>query len=174
LHEQVEGTFRFAILGDRTGGHRPGVFADALRKLDLMKPDFVISVGDLIEGYTEDEEEIDRQWKEVEARLAVLDAPVFFIAGNHDYSNAVMARIWKERRGAQYWSFVHDGVLFLGLSTEDPPVELSPETLASSRQLEVAMARAPEQTQARLLAAVRERGVAPNCSAIATCAGPSW
>ncbi|MEZ5737228.1 MAG: metallophosphoesterase [Novosphingobium sp.] len=159
--EQAEGTFRFAIFGDRTGAHRPGVFADAMRKLDLMKPDFVISVGDLVEGYTEDEAEIRRQWNEVEARLAVLDAPVFFIAGNHDYSNAAMARIWKERRGSPYWSFVHDGVLFLGLSTEDPPVALSPETLTSSHQLEAAMARAPEQTQARLLDAVRERGGAP-------------
>lgn len=159
--EQAEGTFRFAVIGDRTGAHRPGVFADAMRKLDLMKPDFVISVGDLVEGYTRDVSEIRRQWEEVEARLAVLEAPVFFIAGNHDYSNEAMARIWLERRGSPYWSFMHEGVLFLGLSTEDPPVALPPETIASSRELEEAMARAPEETQARLLDAVREQGRAP-------------
>ena len=158
---QAEGTFRFAIVSDRTGAHRPGVFADALRKLDLMRPDFVISVGDLIEGYTEDEAEIRRQWDEVESRLSALDAPLFFIAGNHDYSNAAMARIWRERRGAPYWSFMHEGVLFLGLSTEDPPIALDPKTVASSRQLEEAMARAPEQTQARLLESVRSRKEAP-------------
>jgi 3',5'-cyclic AMP phosphodiesterase CpdA len=159
--QQEPGTFRFAIVGDRTGAHRPGVFADAMKKLDLLRPDFVISVGDLIEGYTEDEAEIHRQWDEVESRLAPLTAPMFFIAGNHDYSNATMARIWSERRGAPYWSFVREGVHFLGLSTEDPPVALDSQTTASARELEEAMARSPEQTQARLLAAVRGRKEAP-------------
>ena len=44
--------FQFAIVTDRTGGHRAGVFEDAIRKLNLLQPEFVISVGDLIEGYT--------------------------------------------------------------------------------------------------------------------------
>src|SRR6478735_7437856 len=48
------GTFRFAILPDRTGGNRPGVFEAALAKLNLMQPEFVISTGDLIDGYTLD------------------------------------------------------------------------------------------------------------------------
>ena len=44
--------FQFAIVTDRTGGHRAGVFPDAIRKLNLLQPEFVISVGDLIEGGT--------------------------------------------------------------------------------------------------------------------------
>src|SRR5881392_4081346 len=46
--------FRFAIVSDRTGGHRPGVFSRAVEQINLMQPEFVLSVGDLIEGYTED------------------------------------------------------------------------------------------------------------------------
>lgn len=153
--------FRFAIVGDRTGSHRPGVFADAMVKLELLQPDFVVTVGDLIEGYTEDEAEIIRQWDELEGRLTALSSPLFYIAGNHDISNPVMARIWRERRGAAYWSFVHKDVLFIGLSTEDPPVPLSAQNQASSRQLQAAMARNPEETQARLLEAVRDRGASP-------------
>lgn len=153
--------FRFAVVGDRTGAHRPGVFTDAMAKLELLQPDFIVSVGDLIEGYTEDETEINRQWDELEGRLSGLSAPVFFIAGNHDISNEAMARIWRERRGAPYWSFEHKGVLFLGLSTEDPPVRQDPKTLASARRLEQMMAAAPEETQSRLLDAVRQRGSAP-------------
>ena len=153
--------FRFAVIGDRTGAHRPGVFADAVAKLELLKPDFVISVGDLIEGYTSDEAEILRQWEEVEGHLSDLSMPTFFIAGNHDYSNATMARIWKERRGAPYWSFAYRGVLFIGISTEDPPYEASEKTLASTQQLEKAMAADPARTQQRLLEAVRERGTPP-------------
>ena len=41
--------FQFAIVSDRTGGHRPGVFEDAVKKLNLLQPEFVMSVGDLIE-----------------------------------------------------------------------------------------------------------------------------
>ena len=43
--------FQFAIVSDRAGGHRPGVFMDAVNKLNLLQPEFVMSVGDLIEGY---------------------------------------------------------------------------------------------------------------------------
>jgi 3',5'-cyclic AMP phosphodiesterase CpdA len=85
--------FRFAIIGDRTGGHRPGVFEDALGKLNLMKPEFVISVGDQIEGYTDDPARIDQQWNEFESFMGKLDMPFFFIAGNHDISNPLMADV---------------------------------------------------------------------------------
>ena len=47
--------FHFAITSDLTGGYREGVFEDAVRKINLVQPEFVITVGDLIEGYTEDE-----------------------------------------------------------------------------------------------------------------------
>jgi hypothetical protein len=56
--------FQFAIVSDRTGGHRPGVFPDAARKLNLLRPEFVMSVGDLIEGYTEDKTKLTTQWDE--------------------------------------------------------------------------------------------------------------
>lgn len=45
--------FQFAIVTDRTGGHRPGIFEDAIGKLNLLQPEFVMSLGDLIEGYTD-------------------------------------------------------------------------------------------------------------------------
>src|SRR3954447_22791674 len=48
--------FRFAIVSDRTGGHRAGIFSRAIERLNLLQPEFVVSVGDLIEGYTEEKE----------------------------------------------------------------------------------------------------------------------
>src|SRR5689334_16197606 len=50
----ADGTFRFAILPDRTGGNRPEVYESALAKLNLLQPEFVLSTGDLIDGYTTD------------------------------------------------------------------------------------------------------------------------
>jgi len=42
--------FQFAIVTDRTGGMRPGVFSQAVGKINEMQPEFVITVGDLIPG----------------------------------------------------------------------------------------------------------------------------
>src|SRR5262245_50556126 len=41
--------FQFAIVSDRTGGHRQGVFSKAVQQVNLLQPAFVMSVGDLIE-----------------------------------------------------------------------------------------------------------------------------
>jgi hypothetical protein len=112
-------TFQFAIVTDRTGGHRPGIFEDGVDKLNLLQPEFVVSVGDLIEGYTEDEAEIQRQWEEFNGFIAKLQMPFFYVPGNHDYINPIMARIWKERYGKDYYHFVYKDVLFLCLNSEE-------------------------------------------------------
>lgn len=115
-----EGRFHFAIVTDRTGGHRPGVFMDGVNKLNLLQPSFVMSVGDLIEGYTEDLAEIDRQWNEFDGFVDQLDMPFFYVVGNHDYTNPVMAKIWQERLGPSYYHFVYKDVLFIALNSEEP------------------------------------------------------
>lgn len=112
-------SFQFAIVTDRTGGHRPFVFESALRKANLMQPAFVMSVGDLIEGYTPEVAQIAQQWNEFGDFVATLEMPFFFVPGNHDISNPVMADVWQERFGPAYYHFVYRDVLFLCLNTED-------------------------------------------------------
>lgn len=114
-----EKTFQFAIVTDRTGGHRPGVFPVAVDKLNLLQPEFVMSVGDLIEGYTEDEVRIDSEWEEFTGFISKLQMPFFYLPGNHDYINPVMAKKWKERFGKDYYHFVYKDVLFLCLNSEE-------------------------------------------------------
>ena len=64
LSPKPEGGFSFVVFSDRTGDHKPGEWAAAVREANLLKPDFVICVGDLIEGYTEDRQELIKQWDE--------------------------------------------------------------------------------------------------------------
>lgn len=111
--------FQFAIVTDRTGGHRPGVFMDGVRKLNLLQPEFVMSVGDLIEGYTKDTLELERQWEEFTGFTAQLDMPFFYVPGNHDITNEVMEQVYLERFGQTYYHFVYKDVLFLCLNSED-------------------------------------------------------
>src|SRR5581483_5504298 len=54
--------FQFAFVSDRTGGHRAGIFSRAVEQLNLLQPEFVVSVGDLIEGGSADSSQ--GQWKE--------------------------------------------------------------------------------------------------------------
>ena len=114
----AEADFHFAIVSDRTGGARPGVFASAIPKVNVLEPAFVVSVGDLIEGYTEDPAQIKREWDEFEGLVAGFETPFFYVAGNHDMNNAVMAEAWQARFGPSYYRFVYRDVLFLVLNSE--------------------------------------------------------
>ena len=116
-----EDDFSFVVLGDRTGRHRPGVFEAAVAQVEQLHPDFVINVGDLIEGNTEDRAQLSREWNEIEAAIGQLSVPFFYVPGNHDLTNEVQLEEWGRRLGAPYYTFTYKDVLFLVLDTEDPP-----------------------------------------------------
>ncbi len=111
--------FQFVVVTDRTGGMRPGVFEQGVDKVNLLQPEFVMSVGDLIQGYTEDLDELNRQWDEFDGFVEQLNMPFFYVVGNHDVTNKVMEGLWKERLGALYYHFVYRDVLFLCLNSEE-------------------------------------------------------
>lgn len=113
----AEARFHFVVVSDRTGGHRPGIWQQAMDKIDLMQPAFVVSVGDLIEGYTKDRAQLETEWNEIDGMIRTLDSPFFYVPGNHDYSNEVMAEVWAERRGPSYYSYKYKDVLFVVLNS---------------------------------------------------------
>jgi Icc-related predicted phosphoesterase len=111
--------FRFAIVSDLHGAARPGVMEKAVASLNRLQPEFVVSMGDLIPGYTNNMNEIGRQWREIDSVLARLETPLFFVPGNHDVTTENMRDAWMAKRGCWYYSFVYRDVLFLVLNTED-------------------------------------------------------
>jgi predicted phosphodiesterase len=113
--------FRFAVVSDRTGGHRARIFSQAVEQLNLMQPEFVLSVGDLIEGYSENPEKVAAEWKEFQGYVSRLQIPFFYVAGNHDVTNRFMETTWQDKFGRRYYSFLYRGVLFLCLWADDPP-----------------------------------------------------
>jgi hypothetical protein len=130
--------FQFAIVSDRTGGHRPKVFSRAVEQLNLLQPEFVLSVGDLIEGGKEDKVKLEAEWREFQGYVNRLQMPFFYVPGNHDISNTVQLGVWQEKFGKRYYHFVYRNVLFLIVDTEDPPGaaegRLSPEQVAFCKQ----------------------------------------
>ncbi len=118
---------RFAIIGDRGGLSRPGVFNQAMKQIDWLKPEFVLSVGDLIEGEVEDAATVEAEWKQVEAEVANLRVPFFYVPGNHDLNTPVTVEAWKQKRGPSYYHFIYKNVLFVVLNTEDPAMPMALE-----------------------------------------------
>jgi hypothetical protein len=117
----ARGDFQFAVVSDRTGGHRARVFSRAVEQLNLLQPEFVVSVGDLIEGYTTDKERLAREWREFQGYVAKLQMPFFFVPGNHDLVNAAQGEVWKEKFGRSYYEMVYRDTLFLMLNSEEAP-----------------------------------------------------
>ena len=113
------GKFAFAIISDLFGGERPGVIEVALEQLELLRPELVLSVGDLIDGGTEDEVQLTNEWNRFDNKVSEINAPFFHVGGNHDLTNTTMREVWNDRYGERYYHFIYRNVLFLILDSED-------------------------------------------------------
>ncbi len=111
--------FRFMITADLTGGPRPGVLPDMVNKINMLMPEFVVTVGDLVEGYQDNEYLIERQYEEFDRAIDPLKVPFFYVPGNHDIANATMQRVWRRYYGRDYYHFLYKDVLFLCLNSND-------------------------------------------------------
>ena len=121
-------TFRFAIVGDRGGGANPqGTFERAMEQLNWLQPEFVMSVGDYVEGYTSKPEGMNAQWDEFDSIVAKLQMPFFFVRGNHNINTSITRQAWTERRGPSYYHFKYKDVLFIALDTEGAEESVAPE-----------------------------------------------
>ena len=148
--------FTFVVFGDRTGGPAEGVkvLAQAVADTNLIEPDLVMTVGDLIEGYNETPE-WQEQADEFTAIMDKLECPWFPVAGNHDI-------YWRDRGepgpdvpegehesnyerhfGPLWYAFDHKGSTFIVLYSD----EGDPETGEKHLHKEASQRMSPEQLQ---------------------------
>jgi hypothetical protein len=110
---------RFAIIADLSGGEREGIFKVAGKGIDAMQPDFILAVGDFIEGGTEDIDVLNEEWSTFKANLGNENLIFFPAVGNHDISNSVMREWYEKTIGPRYYHFRYKNILFLIVDTED-------------------------------------------------------
>ena len=113
--------FTFAIIGDKTGGGQDKwhIFDRAIDEINILKPDFAIMIGDLIQGDTASQTLLKSQWKEFWEHQSDLAIPFLPLPGNHDITNRFMYDYWKKHIGRTYSAFTYKNCLFLLLNTEE-------------------------------------------------------
>ena len=88
-------SFRFAILGDRTGEAQPGVYEQVWRDVAAENPAFVLSVGDTIQGMNDAGAEAE--WREVDQILKRFRRyPLYLVPGNHDIWSTESERLFEK------------------------------------------------------------------------------
>lgn len=104
--------FRFSILGDRTGGAQPQIYGRVWREVDMLHPDFVINVGDTIQGGKD--ATAPTEWQELRPLWQRYSHyPLYFTPGNHDvFSDTSRALYEKETRRPSFYSFNYQDAHF--------------------------------------------------------------
>lgn len=130
--------FHFAIVPDRQGADRDSKmseyrhgFEKAIRAVNMLRPEFVMSIGDIIPAGWLKEERVREQYRDAKELLSKFEPPFFWVVGNHDIApsmkragfercNEVSTKVWGEFNGTNtYSSFIYKGVLFIALNGID-------------------------------------------------------
>ena len=94
---QTRNNFRFAILGDRTGNANQPAYEEIWREIASEHPDFVINVGDLIEGGNDTTAETE--WRQLRGWWERFKLPLYLTPGNHDIWSDASRRIFEKESG---------------------------------------------------------------------------
>lgn len=91
-------SFRFVLLGDRTGEIQRGVYEQIWNEIDHEHPAFVATAGDSIEGMNDAEAEAE--WRQFRAILEPFARIPFYSApGNHDVWSPASERLYERYSG---------------------------------------------------------------------------
>jgi hypothetical protein len=119
---------RIAILPDRTTGRDWGLpYLDAAAEdLNVVRPDAIFNVGDMIQGYTSDPARWEREATEYLERVGRIAAPFYPTAGNHDVISGTrvggddtFARLYRRRFGPLWYSVDLDLATVLVLFSDE-------------------------------------------------------
>ncbi len=97
----------------------------AIDEVNLIRPDFVVLVGDFVYAQRSPGE-YQKEFAKFFAQLTRFEVPVFAVPGNHDlYVNQVDGKkVWEQNLGPLYYSFDVGGTHFTCANTFDWPADV--------------------------------------------------
>ncbi len=106
----VTAPLRFAIIGDRAGGVDQEAFDTVIDDIVRMRPDFVLTVGDISDNA------LDEEWDKALNSLSRLAVPVYYVPGNNDIIDDTTRDLFTQKTGfPPFYSFDKGPVHFIVL-----------------------------------------------------------
>lgn len=93
------------------------IYTQSLAEFNLLKPHFVVHVGDIVLGGAA--EGVPPQWDLWEETVAVCEPPYLVLPGNHDISDQATEDIWTTRIGPTHYAFRYGNSFFVLLNSEE-------------------------------------------------------
>ncbi len=137
-----EDAFQFIVYGDRTGGVPEGlrVLEQAVVDTNLLDPDLVMTVGDLVQGYN-DTPQWTEQMTEFKGIMDGLNMKWFPVAGNHDVywrgqtkpPEGQHESSYEKHFGPLWYSFAHKNSAFVVLYSDEGDRETNVKGFSDSK-----------------------------------------
>lgn len=112
----------FIVLGDSrpliSKAPQPLVFKRIIEESNLIRPDFIINVGDLIFGYMGKASEIDREYQDFKRVINASLSPFYPVVGNHDIVGEDGEAFYQKYLGPLYYSFDKGKDHFIALDSD--------------------------------------------------------
>ncbi len=108
------------ILGDPYRRQPNPDFLRNIQEINLMGPEAVFIIGDLIYGYDNRREVLEEEWRNFLKAASLFKMPYYLIPGNHEiFASPLGKELYEKHAGPTYWARVVNGKLFIALSTEE-------------------------------------------------------
>lgn len=143
----------FAILSDRTAGSDWGAkyLTRSVEELNRLRPELVLCVGDLVQGYTRSGEDYVREAVQVRQTLDQLAMPWYAAPGNHDVIAGTrdpkdwrFEALYQKYFGSLYYGLDYNDIHFIVLDSEEQLASLPVMSDAQFTWLKNDLARAFE------------------------------
>lgn len=111
----------FVVVGDSRSdilnSPPPALLTSFVSEINILKPDFVIHLGDMVFSDATDEIAIQQQYENFLSIFNKINSPKYYVCGNHDVWNVTSKKVYEKTFGSSYYSFTQKGYLFIVLDT---------------------------------------------------------